>query len=71
MKSGVVRTAHTIEEASRITEDDSKPSQVGDVSSFVMTEERDDPNEQFDNFACKMVETFLKIWYNELIENPE
>ena len=31
-------TAHTIEEALRITEDDSKPSQVGDESSFAVTE---------------------------------
>ena len=31
-------TAHTIEEALRITEDDSKPSQVGDESSFAITE---------------------------------
>ena len=32
-------TAHTIEEALRITEDDSKPSQVGDESSFAIIAE--------------------------------
>ena len=31
-------TAHIIEEALRITEDDSKPSQVGDESFFAITE---------------------------------
>ena len=36
---GKLVTAHTIEEALRITiEDDSKPSQVGDESSFPITE---------------------------------
>ena len=37
-------TAHTIEEALRITEDDSKPSQVGDESSFAITEVGDEGN---------------------------
>jgi hypothetical protein len=32
---GKLITAHTIEEALRITEDDSKPSQIGDESSLV------------------------------------
>ena len=36
--------AHTIEEALRITEDDSKPSQVGDESSFAITEGSDEGN---------------------------
>lgn len=35
---GKLITAHTIEQALRITEDDSKPSQVGDESSFAITE---------------------------------
>ena len=36
---GKLVTAHTIEKALRInTEDDSKPSQVGDESSFAITE---------------------------------
>ena len=35
---GKLVTAHIIEEALRITEDDSKPSQVGDESSFAITE---------------------------------
>ena len=35
---GKLVTAHTIEESLRITEDDSKPSQVGDGSSFAITE---------------------------------
>ena len=35
---GKLVTAHTIEEALRITEDDSKPSQVGDESSFAITQ---------------------------------
>ena len=35
---GKLVTAHIIEEALRITEDDSKSSQVGDESSFVITE---------------------------------
>ena len=38
-------TAHTIEEALRInTEDDSKPSQVGDKSSFSITDGSDEGN---------------------------
>jgi hypothetical protein len=37
-------TAHTIEEALRITEDDSKPSQAGDESSFAITEVGDEGN---------------------------
>ena len=38
-------TAHTIEEALRITiEDDSKSSQVGDESSFSITEVKNDRN---------------------------
>ena len=42
---GKLVTAHTIEEALRITtEDDSKPSQVGDESSFVITEVGDEGN---------------------------
>ena len=41
---GKLVTAHTIEEALRITEDDSKPSQVGDESSFAITEGGDDGN---------------------------
>ena len=42
---GKLVTAHTIEEALRITtEDDSKPSQVGDESSFVITEGSDEGN---------------------------
>ena len=36
--------AHTIEEALRTTEDDSKPSQVGDESSFAITEGSDEGN---------------------------
>ena len=35
---GKLVTAHIIEEALKITEDDSKPSQVGDESSFAVTE---------------------------------
>ena len=35
---GKLVTAHIIEEALRITEDDSKPCQVGDESSFAITE---------------------------------
>ncbi|MBQ8371816.1 MAG: hypothetical protein IJX38_02600 [Clostridia bacterium] len=39
-------TAHTIEEALRITtEDDSKPSQVGDESSFAITEVGNEAND--------------------------
>ena len=37
--------AHTIEEALRITEDDSKPSQVGDESSFAIEEGSDEGND--------------------------
>ena len=35
---GKLVTAHIIEEALRITEDDSKPSKVGNESSFDITE---------------------------------
>ena len=43
---GKLVTAHTIEEALRITtEDDSKPSQVGDESSFAITEVCDEGND--------------------------
>ena len=43
---GKLVTAHTIEEALRITtEDDSKPSQVGDESSFAITEVGDEAND--------------------------
>ena len=41
---GKLVTAHTIEEALRITEDDSKPSQVGDESFFAVTEVGDEGN---------------------------
>ena len=42
---GKLVTAHTIEEALRInTEDDSKPSQVGDESSFAIMEGSDEGN---------------------------
>ena len=41
---GKLVTAHTIEEALRITEDDSKPSQTGDGSSFAITEVSDEGN---------------------------
>ena len=42
---GKLVMAHTIEEALRIDkEDDSKPSQVGDESSFAITEARDEGN---------------------------
>ena len=41
---GKLVTAHIIEEALRITEDDSKPSQVGDESSFAITEVEDEGN---------------------------
>ena len=34
--------AHIIKETLRITEDDSKPSQVGDESSFAINEEGSD-----------------------------
>ena len=42
---GKLVTAHTIEEALRITEDDLEPSKIGDESSFAIKEvndERDD-----------------------------
>ena len=39
---GKLVTTHTTEEALRITEDDSKPSQVGDESSFAITEDSDE-----------------------------
>ena len=43
---GKLVTAHTIEEAFRInTEDDSKPSQVGDESSFAIMEVSDEGND--------------------------
>ena len=43
---GKLVTAHTIEEALRINpEDDSKPSQVGDESSFAITEDSDEGND--------------------------
>ncbi|MBR1954320.1 MAG: hypothetical protein IKC52_04525 [Clostridia bacterium] len=35
---GKLVTAHIIEEALKITEDDSQPSQIGDESSFAVTE---------------------------------
>ena len=41
---GKLVVAHTIEEALRITEDDSKPSQVGDESFFTITEVGDEGN---------------------------
>ena len=42
---GKLVTAHTIEEALRIDkEDDSKPSQVGDESSFAIVEVGDERN---------------------------
>ncbi len=43
---GKLVTARTIQEALRInTEDDSKPSQVGDESSFAITEVSDEAND--------------------------
>ena len=43
---GKLVMAHTIEEALRIDkEDDSKPSQVGDESSFAITEVGDEGND--------------------------
>ena len=43
---GKLVTAHTIEEALRIDkEDDSKPSQVGDESSFAIMEGSDERND--------------------------
>ena len=43
---GKLVTAHTIEEALRInTEDDSKSSQIGDESSFTITEGSDEGND--------------------------
>ena len=41
---GKLVTAHTIQEALKITEDDSKPGQVGDESSFAITEVGDEGN---------------------------
>ena len=41
---GKLVAAHTIEEALRITEDDSKPSQVGDESPFAIKEVYDEGN---------------------------
>ena len=41
---GKLVTAHIIEDALRITEDDSKPSQVGDESFFAVTEVGDEGN---------------------------
>ena len=41
---GKLATAHIIEDALRITKDDSKPSQVGDESSFAVTEVGDEGN---------------------------
>ena len=41
---GKLVTAHIIEEALRITEDDSKPSQVGGESSFAIVEAGDEGN---------------------------
>ena len=41
---GKLVTAHIIEDALRITEDDSKPSQVGDESSFAIVEVGDEGN---------------------------
>ena len=42
---GKLVTAHIIEEALRITGDDSKPSQVGDESSFAIEEGCDEGND--------------------------
>ena len=41
---GKLVTAHTIEEALRITEGDSNLSQVGDESPFAITEDSDEGN---------------------------
>ena len=41
---GKLVTAHIIEEALKITEDDSKPRQAGDESSFAITEVGDEAN---------------------------
>ena len=41
---GKLVTAHIIEETLRIAEDDSKPSQVGDGSSFAIMEVGDEGN---------------------------
>ena len=41
---GKLVTAHIIEEVLRITEDNSKPSQVGDESSFAITAVSDEGN---------------------------
>ena len=42
---GKLVTAHIIEKALRITEDDSKPIEVGDESSFAITEVGDEGND--------------------------
>ena len=42
---GKLVTAHTIEEALRIIEDDSKPICVGNESSFVYVEDSDEIND--------------------------
>ena len=42
---GKLVTAHIIEEALKITEDDSEPSQVGDESSFAITEVGNEGND--------------------------
>ena len=42
---GKLVTAHIIEDALRITEDESKPSQVGDESSFAIAEVGDEGND--------------------------
>ena len=42
---GKLVTAHTIQEALRITEDDSKPSQVDDESSFAIAEVSNEGND--------------------------
>ena len=41
---GKLVIAHIIEEALKITEDDSRPSQVGDESSFAITEVSNEGN---------------------------
>ena len=51
---GKLVTAHTIEEALRITEDDSKPSQVGDESSFAIT-------------GAAMKGTIEELWHGNII----
>ena len=42
---GKLVTTHTIEEALKITEDDSKPSQVGDESPFAIMEDSNEGND--------------------------